>query len=68
MKRKEKYNLNKLDAIIDYKINGCGKIIPSVRLVTMKYEGKQITKRIETNESALRFILDWLEEEDDSKE
>lgn len=64
MKRKEKYNLNKIDCIADYKISGCGKIIPNTRLIQMKYDGNKVGGREETNKSVVRYILDWLEEEE----
>lgn len=63
MKNKEFYDLRKIECIADYKINGCGKIIPNKRLITILNDGRRITKRIETDKSVYRFLLDWAEEE-----
>lgn len=63
MKNKEFYDLKKIECIADYKISGCGKIIPNKRLITILFDGKRITKRIETEKSVYRYLLDWAEEE-----
>lgn len=63
MKNKEYYDLTKVDVIADYKINGCGKIIPNKRLVHILYENKKIGQRVETDKAVYRYLLDWAEEE-----
>ena len=63
MRNKEFYDLKRIDVIADYKLNGCGKIIPNTRIVQILYDGKAITKRTETNESVMKYVLQWAEEE-----
>lgn len=63
MKNKEYYDLTKIDVIADYKINGCGKIIPNRRLVQILYENKKIGERTETEKAVYRYLFDWAEEE-----
>ena len=63
MKNKNKYDLTKLTADVAYKINGCGKIIPGERIVSLLYEGKKIEKK-EIKEDVTRYLFDWLESDD----
>ena len=64
MKRKEKYDLKKIEIKAENKINGCGKIIPSVRFVTILYGGQKMTERKEIEGNVYRYVLDWLEGEE----
>jgi len=62
MKNKDAYHLTDLSLGENFKVDGCGKKIPSSRTVCIKHRGMTIAE-VETQESMLFTLMRWLEQE-----
>lgn len=62
MKNKEKYDMTGISIYEQFKVDGCGKKIPSSRTVCIKNRGMTLAE-IKTEEAMLYTLLRWLEQE-----
>lgn len=60
MKNKDKYDLTELSITEAFQVDGCGKKIPSSRMVCIMKRGTTLAQ-IKTEESMLYTLLRWLE-------
>lgn len=61
MKNKDKYDLTELSITEAFQVDGCGKKIPSSRMVCIMKRGEELAQ-IKTEESMLYTLLRWLEQ------
>ena len=62
-KNKDAYNLTELDVEVKYMIDGCGKKILKPIYIDIKQGDKYIIKDAIANVGALKWLLEWLEQE-----
>ena len=62
MKNKDKYHLTDITITEGFNVDGCGKKIPSSRVVMILNRGQNVAQ-IKTQESMLYTLMRWLEQE-----